>query len=80
MNERNSAEYAIRQCTKLEEFAACIELQRTVWQFSDLDIIPLRSFVITLHSGGMTYGAFDAGDRLLLVATGEELELLSVPP
>lgn len=65
MNEIHTPEYVIRQCTKLEEFAACIELQRTVWQFSDLDIIPLRSFVITLHSGGMTYGAFDGQDRLL---------------
>jgi predicted GNAT superfamily acetyltransferase len=55
----------IRQCTSLADFAACIELQRTVWQFTDLDIIPLRSFVITMHSGGMTHGAFDEAGHLL---------------
>lgn len=54
-----------RQCTSLADFGACIELQRLVWQFTDLDIIPLRSFVITMHSGGMTYGAFDEAGRML---------------
>lgn len=57
--------YTIRLCQTLEEYRACIEMQRTVWQFSDLDIIPLRSFVITRKSGGFTLGAFDEGDRLL---------------
>lgn len=58
-------EYIIRECDKPEDFAQCLSLQRTVWQFDDLDITPLRSFVITRHSGGMTYGAFDQKDRLL---------------
>lgn len=40
-------------------------MQKEVWQFSDLDITPLRSFVITLHSGGFTLGAFDGEDMLL---------------
>lgn len=57
--------YTIRQCETFADFAACLELQRTVWQFSDLDITPLRSFVITRHSGGMTYGAFNEADQLL---------------
>lgn len=57
--------FTVRQCATLTDFNACIELQRTVWQFSDLDIIPLRSFIITMHSGGMTYGAFDEAGRLV---------------
>lgn len=40
-------------------------MQKEVWQFADLDITPLRSFVITLHSGGFTLGAFDRADKLL---------------
>jgi len=57
--------YTIRNCTTFEEFYRCIGLQRTVWQFADLDITPLRSFVITQHSGGFTLGAFDSADELL---------------
>ena len=57
--------YSVRQCLSHEDFLSCIELQRTVWQFTDLDIIPLRAFVINLHSGGMTYGAFDGEGRLI---------------
>ncbi len=64
-SENRIPEYTIRQCETLEEFTACINLQREVWQFADLDITPLRSFVITLHSGGMTFGAFDRDGKLL---------------
>ncbi|MFN7946443.1 MAG: GNAT family N-acetyltransferase [Blastocatellia bacterium] len=58
-------DYTIRQCRTLPEFSACLEMQKEVWQFSDLDVTPLRSFVITLHSGGFTLGAFDGVDKLL---------------
>jgi len=57
--------YTIRDCTGFDDFAACIQLQRDIWQFSDLDITPLRSFVITKHGGGFTLGAFEDGGRLL---------------
>lgn len=60
-----SDQFTIRQCTTMKEFEACIELQRRVWQFSDLDVIPLRAFVINLHSGGLTHGAFDKEDRMV---------------
>ena len=57
--------FSIRVCETFEEYSACIDIQRTVWQFSDLDITPLRSFVITRRSGGLTLGAFDDSNRLL---------------
>lgn len=58
-------ELRIRQCLTFEDYSACIELQRTVWGFEDLDITPLRSFVITRRGGGFTLGAFDATERLV---------------
>ena len=61
-------EYTIRQCETLEEFEACLRMQRDVWQFSDLDVTPLRSFVIASRSGGFTLGAFDASNKLLGMA------------
>lgn len=61
----NTLDYIIRDCATFEDFAQCINLQRKVWQFVDLDITPMRSFIITRHSGGMTNGAFDSEGRLL---------------
>jgi predicted GNAT superfamily acetyltransferase len=66
MSSLSSPSYQIRPCVSLEEFAACIQMQRAVWQFSDLDITPLRSFVITRNSGGFTLGAFAERDGQLL--------------
>jgi len=57
--------HSIRDCTSFDDFQNCIRMQREVWQFSDLDITPLRSFVIALNSGGFTIGAFDPQGRLL---------------
>jgi predicted GNAT superfamily acetyltransferase len=57
--------YQIRDCESFADFAACMEMQRVVWQFSDLDITPLRSFVISRRSGGFTLGAFSENARLL---------------
>ncbi|HZF40626.1 MAG TPA: GNAT family N-acetyltransferase [Blastocatellia bacterium] len=61
-------EYAIRQCVTLEEFEACLQMQRDVWEYSDLDVTPLRSFVISRYSGGFTLGAFDPSNKLLGMA------------
>ncbi|MBO0861449.1 MAG: GNAT family N-acetyltransferase [Chloracidobacterium sp.] len=60
--------YTIRQCEKLEEFEACFQLQRDVWEYSDQDMTPLRSYVVTRYSGGFTLGAFDQSNRLLGMA------------
>lgn len=62
----SSPTYQIRDCVSLEDFADCLKMQRDVWQFSDLDITPLRSFVITRNSGGFTLGAFAESDGSLL--------------
>jgi predicted GNAT superfamily acetyltransferase len=61
-------QYSIRQCETIEEFEACVRMQREVWQFSDLDISPLRSYVVARNSGGFTLGAFDQSNKLLGMA------------
>jgi len=60
-----NGQFTIRPCTDKSEFLECIELQREVWQFSDLDVMPLRAFVINQHSGGITLGAFDVEGRMI---------------
>ncbi len=49
----------IRHCRGLDELEACVRLQQEVWNFSDLDLIPLRLFVVAEKIGGQVIGAFD---------------------
>ena len=52
---------AIRPLAGLHEFADCIHLQRIIWGWGDLDIIPVRFFVVAREIGGQILGAFDDG-------------------
>jgi predicted GNAT superfamily acetyltransferase len=54
----------IRKCSGIDEFKACVALQKEVWNFDDLDIVPLRMFVVSEKIGGQIIGAFD-GDHLI---------------
>ena len=51
----------IRNCETLEELNACVLLQKEVWNFSDIDLMPLRIFVVSQKIGGQIIGAFDGG-------------------
>lgn len=55
---------AIRRLETFEEMHACEQLQRVVWQFSDVEIVPHTVFVVADKTGGEALGAFD-GDRLV---------------
>ncbi len=54
----------IHQLTTLDEFAAAVRLQREVWGFEDVDLLPLRLFVVASKIGGQALGAFDAGEMV----------------
>lgn len=49
----------VRQCTIVEEFQACVALQKEVWKYSDADVIPVRLFVVASKIGGQIIGSFD---------------------
>jgi predicted GNAT superfamily acetyltransferase len=51
----------LRSCTTLEEFNDCLELQREVWGFNDLELVPLRVFSLAAKIGGQVIGAWDNG-------------------
>jgi predicted GNAT superfamily acetyltransferase len=53
----------IRELTSLEEFEACLDLQREGFGWSDVDLMPYRFFIVSRHVGGLVLGAFD-NDRL----------------
>jgi predicted GNAT superfamily acetyltransferase len=54
----------VRKCCALEEFRACVELQREIWGESDLETEPVTMFVVASITGGQVLGAFD-GDKLV---------------
>ena len=54
----------IRECTTLDELAACVDLQRTVFALPEIEISPVRHFVVTRNAGGFALGAF-SDDELI---------------
>jgi predicted GNAT superfamily acetyltransferase len=52
----------IRECEDLREMQACVLLQKEVWNFSDIELVPLRLFVVASKVGGQVIGAFDGGE------------------
>lgn len=55
----NAERIEIRPCTKLEEFDRCVELQRLVWGFADVELVPKDVIAVTVMSGGQVFGAYD---------------------
>jgi predicted GNAT superfamily acetyltransferase len=55
----SSGQLVIRQCETLDEMRACVSLQKEVWNFTDLELVPLRMFVVAQKIGGQVIGAFD---------------------
>lgn len=48
----------IRQVTTIEEYDACVLLQREVFGLPDLEISPRRHLIVTTQAGGWALGAF----------------------
>ena len=48
----------LRRCHGIEEFRACVALQKEVWNFTDAELVPLRMFVVADKVGGQVMGAF----------------------
>jgi predicted GNAT superfamily acetyltransferase len=54
----------IRKLTELDEFRSAVQLQKTIWGFADIDLLPLRFFVVASRVGGQVLGAFD-GEQMI---------------
>src|SRR4029077_15260161 len=66
-NRKGSAEETrdailIRPCHGIEEFEACIRVERDVWKSSDIDVVPIPLFVVASETGGQVLGAFQGSD------------------
>jgi predicted GNAT superfamily acetyltransferase len=54
----------VRRLQEHVEFAEAVRLQRIIWGFDDLELLPVRFFVVANKVGGQTIGAFD-GNRMI---------------
>ena len=49
----------IRQLTQYVEFERAVALQQEIWGYTDVELLPLRLFVVADKIGGQVLGAFD---------------------
>ena len=54
----------IRELTTPEEFEACMTLQRDGFGWTDVELMPLRFFVVSRHIGGLVLGAFEGAETV----------------
>ena len=54
----------IRQLQQNSEFVEAVKLQKAIWGFDEVDLLPVRLFVTASKIGGHSFGAYD-GDRMV---------------
>ena len=54
----------VRQLTTHPEFNGAVRLQQEIWGFEEIDLLPVRLFVVASKIGGHAFGAYD-GDRMV---------------
>lgn len=57
-------EIILRECLTIEELAECVQMQRDIFALPEIEISPVRHFIVTKNAGGFTIGAF-ADDELV---------------
>jgi predicted GNAT superfamily acetyltransferase len=71
----------IRQLDQLEEFRDVINLQKIIWGFADIELLPLRFLVVVNKVGGHVFGAYDGKDLVgfCFAIPGVKQEQTSIP-
>ena len=54
----------IRPLSAHAEFQEAVQLQQQIWGFEEIELLPLRLFVVATKVGGQAFGAFD-GKRMI---------------
>ena len=75
-----TSQIQIRKCATLSDFHRCVEIQKTVWNESDLETEPYTTFVVANQTGGQVLGAFDGpamvGFTMALVGVRDKIPYL----
>jgi predicted GNAT superfamily acetyltransferase len=51
----------LRFLTTVDEFREAVGLQQEIWGFEDIELLPVRLFVVANKVGGQTIGCYDEG-------------------
>ena len=54
----------IRQLFSLDEFKDVLYLQKTIWGFDDVELLPMRFLVVVSKVGGHVFGAYDGAEMV----------------
>ena len=54
----------LRHLTALADLNEAVRLQREIWGFEDIELLPLRLFVVATKVGGQAIGAFDGSQMV----------------
>ena len=60
----NIEKIEIRECRTVGDLSRCVALQKEVFALPDIEISPVRHFIVSRQAGGFTLGAF-AGELLV---------------
>jgi predicted GNAT superfamily acetyltransferase len=56
----------LRDLHSIDEFRQVVELEKQIWEYSDLaDVVTVPVFIITVKRGAILIGAFDECDRMV---------------
>lgn len=64
MAASQSTTVVARALTTIAEFEEAVQLQKEIWGFADIELLPRRLFVVANKIGGQTFGAYD-GERMV---------------
>src|SRR6185369_14484012 len=54
----------IKQLFTLDEFTGVLYLQKSIWGFDDIELLPLRFLVVVTKVGGHVFGAYDGSEMV----------------
>jgi predicted GNAT superfamily acetyltransferase len=60
----DNPEIILRECVTVEELGECVNLQREVFALPEIEISPVRHFIVTKNAGGFTLGAYSGGELI----------------
>jgi predicted GNAT superfamily acetyltransferase len=54
----------LRHLNSVEQFTEAVQLQQEIWGFDDIELLPVRLFVVAHKVGGQTIGCYDGGSMV----------------
>ncbi len=55
---------SIEPLTQDSQFREAVALQQTIWGFEEIELLPVRLFVVATKVGGQAFGAYDKGKMI----------------